>query len=274
MNDNARCPAVKKYCPQCKRKNEKRLDVCENCGNELRCKKWCVTGYSRCDSHGAPNPQRNFYGRGTMTTGSKSSFQITRLAAKYNQMQSDGRLLSNRQAIDVVDTRIVQLLERVDADDAPDRMQKLLELWKLYTASLDSGRTAESALNRNNLEKEFEKAYHDYKAWEQIFLALDTRRKMVESEVKVLQAINAIITAEDAYEMSAKLLAAVMRVINDDPKKMKQVQYEFSKIIGEVSDKSSERDAEHDERDGGEGGGESGYSDMDKEEFLHPRDEE
>ena len=43
-------------------------------------------------------------------------------------------------------------------------------------------------------------------------------------------------TAEDGYELAAKIMAAVIRVIGDDPKKIKQVQYEFTRIIGEPSD--------------------------------------
>ena len=69
------------------------------------------------------------------------------------------------------------------------------------------------------LDAEFEKAYHDYAAWKQMFEALALDSKMVESEVKIVKEIKAIITAEDAYELSAKLLAAVMRVV-DDPKKI------------------------------------------------------
>jgi hypothetical protein len=186
-----------------------------------------------------------------MTTGASSSFPITRLAAKYNQMQKDGRVLSNRQAIDVVDTRIIQLLERIDVDDAPDRMEKLLSLWAEFTEAHDSGRSVEENQTRDRLAKEFEKAYHDYEGWRQMFEALDLRRKMVESEVKVLMQIKAIITAEDAYELSAKMLAAVMNVLDDDPKKMKQVQYEFARIIGESSDLVTAR---YDEDAGGRGG--------------------
>lgn len=198
-----------------------------------------------------------------MTTGMASQFPLTRLAAKYNQMMRDGRVLSNRQAIDVVDTRITQLLERVDLDDAPDRMKRLVELWNEYTDNLDNGRTAELAMMRKKIADEFDKAYHDYMAWEQIFTALNLRRQQVESEVKVLTAIKAIITAEDAYELSAKLLAAVMRVVNDDPKRMKQVQYEFGRIIGEIGDGVAKRYAEDDGGSGGEGGGAEGPGDMD-----------
>ena len=193
-------------------------------------------------------------------TGAGSQFPLTRLAAKYNAMQKDGRVLSNRQSLEIVRTRVEQLLERIDQNQAPDRLERLGALWKEYIGL--KGKTVEQYAVEAKLEDEFEKAYHDYAAWKQMFEALDLDRKMVESEVKILKEIKAIITAEDAYELSAKLLAAVMRVV-DDPKKLKQVQYEFTKIIGESGDNVAEGLGESDWISGGEEGDESGSSQMD-----------
>ncbi len=262
--ENIKCGTPKSSCKQCQRRNAERVEKCPDCGTDLRCQKYCVPGYARCEDHGGPSPKRGYYGRGTLVTGAASQFPLTRLAAKYNQMMKDGRVLSNRQTIDVVDTRITQLLERVDVQDAPDRMKRLVELWGEYAAHLDSGHSVEASLARKSIEAEFEQAYHDYMAWEQIFTALDVRRKMVESEVKVLTAIKAIITAEDAYDLVAKLLAANMRVIGDDPKQMKRIQYEFAKLIGEVGDGVAKRLVEDDGGSGDEGGGAEGFGDVDQ----------
>lgn len=177
-----------------------------------------------------------------MTTGSGSSFKITRLAAKYNSMMRNGQVLSNRAAIDVIDTRIRQLLDRIDFDEAPDRTAKLYSLWKEY----ENADGVDAAVLKKKIADEFEKVYHDYAAWEQIFTALDLRGKSVEREVKVLTQIKAIMTAEDGYELAAKMMAAVMRVIGDNPQKMKQVQYEFAKLIGESSDIVAEGNIEDD----------------------------
>lgn len=175
-----------------------------------------------------------------MTTGSNSSFQITRLAARYNQMQKDGVVLSNRAAVDMIDTRIRQLLERVDVKEAPDRVAALYEKWKeLNSYSIPSPEYYKAKMEMDEL---FDRIYHDYAAWNQIFTALDLRGKMTEREIKALKEIKAIMTAEDGYELAAKLMAVVIQVIGDDPKKIKQVQYGFAKLIGESSDRVGETD--------------------------------
>lgn len=245
-----KCRGIVSKCRKCEWENPDHLSVCAECNEDLRCGKNAVASYTRCESHGGPVPRRNFYGRGTMTTGSGSSFPIMRLAAKYNEMRKNGQLLSNRHTVDIIDDRITQLAERIDLNDAPDRMKKLGELWEEYKAKLAQNNQTEAMLMRNEIDDEFEKAYHDYMAWNQMFSAFDLRRKMVESEVKVLKEIRGIISVEDAYELSAKMLAAMVRVVGDEPKKLKQVQYEFAKIIGESSDNVTEGYVDEDRGDG------------------------
>lgn len=259
----AKCRALKKHCG-CGWSvgSGKRQEVCPECGADMRCGHAPVAGYAYCSYHGAPAPDRNFYGGGKMTTGSGSQFPLTRLAASYNRMMKDGRVLSNRQSLEVVRKRIEQLAERIDLNDAPDRMAKISELWRKYVDCVDGGQSTEAHRLRGDLDDEFEKAYHDYAAWKQMFEALDLDRKMVESEVKVLTQIKAILTMEDAYELSAKLLAAVMRVV-DDPKKLKQVQYEFTRIIGESGDRVAPGYGEEDGGGGGEEVIDSGSGEVD-----------
>lgn len=187
-----------------------------------------------------------------MTTGVKSSFPIARLASKYLQMQRDGELLSNRSSLAIVRERIRQLADRIDLNEAPDRLAKLRKLWVEYTGHVDSQNHVEAVLTRDKLDEEFERAYHDYASWQQMFEALDLDRRMVESEVKIIERIKAIMTAEDAYELVAKVLASVVRVV-DDPQKIMQVKYEFARLIGDVSDDTASRL----EQDAWRGGGET-----------------
>ena len=100
----------------------------------------------------------------------------------------------------------------------------------------NSGKELEAGIIKQQIDDEFEKAYHDYAAWEQMFSVLDLRRKMVESEVKIAKDIQAMMTAEDGYELVAQIFAAIIRIVNKfelGPKVLKAFQYEFTKIIGD-----------------------------------------
>lgn len=173
-------------------------------------------------------------------TGAGSNFPLVRLAAKYNEMTKNGRILSNRHSLDIVRTRIQDLLERIDQNQAPDRLYKLKKLWDRLKEQRTAGQNVEAVLTQQQIDAEFEAAYHDYAAWEQMFQALDLDRKMVESEVKIAKEINAILTAEEAYELTAKLLGAVIGAVSamqieegTKGKLLKRMQYEFSRIVGD-----------------------------------------
>lgn len=164
-----------------------------------------------------------------MVDGSSSRYQLFRLAAKWREMQKDGRLLSNRRAVELVEERIVQLLDRIDVNEAPERVSKLYRTWQKY-------RKEKNDLKKYDLAQElddiFEAAFHDYKAWEQTFEALDLRRKLIESEVKVIKDLKAMMTMEDAYEMIAQM-TAIFLSIEDDPKKIRRFQQEVVKLTGD-----------------------------------------
>ena len=161
-----------------------------------------------------------------------SDSRLMKVATKYEQMLSNGRILSNRAAMEVLDDRVKQLADRIDVNDAPDRMARLKNLWSEFKTAyaLDNGLEIIVAIKK--LDMEFERAYHDYKAWEQLMSLFDLRRKLVDTEVKTIKAIKAILTAEDAHNLVAKLLAVVIRV-ETDPVKLRIIHHEFSRIIGE-----------------------------------------
>lgn len=167
-----------------------------------------------------------------MTTGAGSSFPITRLAAKYNEMKKNGKLLSNRHSIEIIRHRVEQLIERIDMNDAPDRLNQLNKLWIKIREAEKNGREAEAIVLKNKMDDLFNQAREDWISWEQMFNALELDRKMVESEVKIAKDIQAIITVEEAYNMIAEINAIVISVVND-PLKLKQIQYELAKMIGE-----------------------------------------
>lgn len=238
-----KCEHLTNACRKCgvKFDSHEKDKTCPECGEDRACHNEQVPGYRWCSVHGGPSPERGFYGLGRpVSTGQGSSFQITRLASKYNQIKRDGRLLSNRASMEIVRHRIEQLAERIDLNDAPERMKNLGELWQDYKKLRDVGLLAEASVVSQKIDSEFEAAYHDYMAWKQMFEALDLDRKMVESEVKIMKDIQAIITAEDAYQLSAKLLGAVMNVVTD-PKQLKQIQWEFARLVGEQPEPRASR---------------------------------
>jgi len=157
---------------------------------------------------------------------------IKKIALRYSEMLESGQVLSNRHAISIMDERITQLLERIDVEEAPARVKNLYALWQdLKSAKRRKDQNAIVHLEKQ-IDAEFEKAYHDYAAWEQMFEIFDIRRKHVEGEVKMIKEMEAILTAEQAYALVAKLMNVCIRHVRD-VKVLRRINADFSRIIGE-----------------------------------------
>ena len=118
-----------------------------------------------------------------------SDSRLMKIAEKYTEMLSNGRILSNRAAMEVLDGRVRQLAERIDLNDAPDRMGRLNALWQEFRDAYKNDKGSDMVVAVKKLDNEFEKAYHDYKSWEQLMQLFDLRRKLVDSEVKTIKEI-------------------------------------------------------------------------------------
>jgi len=149
-------------------------------------------------------------------------------------------ILSNRKSIEIVRMRVDELLERIDANQAPDRLENLSRLWKKFKKARYQGSDLDVLSLEKELEAEFEAAYHDYAAWQQMMEVLDLDRKLVESEVKIAKDLHAILTAEDAYELVAEIFAVILR-IEEDPLKLKRYQFELTRLVGDGSVVEAER---------------------------------
>lgn len=159
------------------------------------------------------------------------SMGLKDVAKKYQMILKNGTIMSNRYSVDLLDQRIQQLLERIDNDEAPERMAALYALFQDVKANQGKNEAAMYAA-LSAMDVVMEAAYHDYEAWKQIMEMLDVRRKLIDSEVKVVKDLKAILTAEQAYNMVAKMQAVIMDEVKD-PKALRRISYKFARLIGE-----------------------------------------
>ena len=236
-----RCIALRRNCKQCgSRYLEKRVEKCTTCGNDMHCKKDAIPGYKFCEKHGGPQPRYNWYGRGRApVNGKHSSSKLVKLASRYIELTSDPRYLSNRHSMGIVWHRVEELVKRIEENQSPERVAALYRLWKEFRDHEGHGRTVEAVKAKSQIDEEFEKVYHDYNSWTQLFEAVDLYRKMAESEVKIAKDLKAVVSTEDALDLVSQLLAIVIQVEND-PIKLKRIIYEFRKLVGDSADRVEE----------------------------------
>lgn len=183
-------------------------------------------------------------------TGAGSNSRLVRLASKHIELEQDGRWLSNRHSMAIVWERVSQLVERIEENQDPQRLAKLYKLWQDFRDMDQQGNRVEAIKLKGQIDLEFERVYHDYNSWSQLFEAIELYRKMTESEVKIAKDLKAMMTAEDGIELVSQLLAVVIQVVNE-PVQLKRIIYEFRKIVGDTADRVEE--VAHSRAGGGSG---------------------
>jgi hypothetical protein len=192
---------------------------------------WAVKGSPYCYSHSTRGVKK------IRTIHKESSLKIVQTAAKYKEIQADPQLSTLGPIQTLLVGRLMQLMERLEENDSPERMKRITDAWNNLKRSAPGlfrfVRDDKDAVRAyNEIENEINAAFHDYEAWRQVINLSDQLRKLGESRMKILKDMKALMSADEVFEMAGMLLAAVANII-DDPTKLEAIATEFASILGE-----------------------------------------
>lgn len=150
----------------------------------------------------------------------------SRLAASFQASNSDPDLLNLRREVSLTDSRIDDLLGRVDSGESG-------ELWRSVRATFTEAEKQRSRWDRNIGSVEGEKAkqsffeafemigvltaegIQDYQAWDEVNKMIDQRLRLAETETKRLEKMGRMVTADRAMTMVAALVGLVKTHVSD-----------------------------------------------------------
>lgn len=200
--------------------------------NGEQCRRRAVTGYTVCQVHGAGSPLK---GRPGMVPkvykqgGRYSKFLPTRLAARFAESENDPDLLVLRKEIALVDTRISDVLSRVDIGEAGTIWLDTKKAFDDLTESLqqkNARKTQDAIVTLSDLIK---RGNTDYAAWNEVIGLVEQRRKLVESEQKRIVAGQHMLRMEEVQRLMGALTAAVREYVND-PVILGKINHEFIRL--------------------------------------------
>lgn len=185
-----------------------------------RCQKYPMRGRTRCALHGGKSKRGrehpNYQGKGY------SKDLPTRLADKYEESQSDPELVGYRNSILLFDTRMRELIGKID-DGAPyERWRTVKEAFRQYTLALLEGEEADTRDALSRLDHAINVGMQDYHAWREIRDVDSHLRRLKESELKAMIAKGQMISAERLTMFMVNMITGVETII-DDPNQRKQL---------------------------------------------------
>lgn len=179
----------------------------------LQCKRAAVVGGTKCHMHGGAS--LGGMASPTFKTGRHSKFLPERLAARYAEAQADPRLLELRDEVALIDIRLGELVERIDAAESAQRWQGLQAAYADLTLATTRSDTAAFKLAMAALGAAMQDGGQDYAIWGEIVALAEQRRKLVDSEAKRLQTMHQMITTERAMVLLAAVTDAIRKHVQD-----------------------------------------------------------
>jgi len=184
-------------------------------------------GTHLCYMHGGATPKG--IAAPQTTHGRYSKYLPKRLLERYHAATQDEQLLVLRDEIAVVESRLGDLLARVDTGEAGAAWKAIRKAHDDLDDAINSVDSARMQAALRDMERVIGRGMADYAAWNEVYALLEQRRKLVESERKREIEAQQHITTEEALLLVQALLDSVRRNVTDQAART-AIQSEFIQL--------------------------------------------
>lgn len=216
-----RCGARTRNCRQCGRrftKDERDLTHCPECGEDRGCRT-PVGQPKRCRRHGGASP--NGIAASRHRHGLYSKYLPGRLTDRYQRTLVDDRLVSLKDRIALLDTRLTEELENLDAGGSAVLFAQATHAFVAYEKFSELARKEEdgSATRAEYLAKAGEalldarnavrRGQRQHEVWRDIRAMLQELRQLVEAQWKREKDLQDSVKIEEMLLYTGALLEAI-----------------------------------------------------------------
>lgn len=178
-----------------------------------QCQRSAVNGKRVCTVHGGLTPggiaSPNF------KTGRYSKYLPDRLSSRYEQAVNDPQLLELNHEIALMDSRLSDLLARIDTGETGQLWSDVTKAWVELTEAIRRQDKVKQQKTAVQLDALIKKGNDDYQAWNEIQDTIEQRRRLVESERKRLVEAQQYVTAVQAMTLIGNVLAIIKDNVTD-----------------------------------------------------------
>jgi len=202
------------------------------CGAKTRAGGTCrqpALANGRCRYHGGKTPVgiESVHFR----HGRYSKYLPARLAARYSEAQQDPALLELRAEIALIDTRLTDVLDRLDKGESG-------ALWEIVSSEFDKFKKAQVVKDTDEaraalsaLDSLFTDGIGDYAAWKEVSELVEQRRKLVESERKHEVETQQTLSVEQALSLIGSIHETIRRHVADSAARQ-LIAADLARLVG------------------------------------------
>lgn len=178
----------------------------------------------RCRIHGGKTPSG--IASPNYQTGQYSKHLPTRLAATYKETLEDKKLWELNEKAALVNTRIVELIGKLDTGEAGATWKLMREVYKDLMTAVNGGKSSDVIKGLAIMGNLIEAGNRDYLAWAEITEQIETYRKLSESERKHQDQMERMISADQVMVMISAITDVIRQNVSD-----RQALYSISQGI-------------------------------------------
>ncbi len=177
------------------------------------CKARAVNGSTKCYHHGGKTPAG--IASPNYKTGRYSKSLPTRLAERYEEAENDAKLLELRSEVSLIDSRISDLLGRVDTGESGEIWKQLRSAYNELVEANRKGDLIGATDAMFSIGSLIGEGAQDYATWNEVLSVVEQRRRMVESERKRIVEMQQTLTIEQAMLMIGALTGIIRTHVTD-----------------------------------------------------------
>lgn len=184
-----------------------------------RCQAWSSRKGRQCMGLAMPSGKCRVHGGSSLkgiaspklVTGKYSKYLPNRLLDTYTEALEDTDLITLRNEIALLESRLVDLLSRIDSGESGNIWNALQDKTNKMLSAIRSSDADKQRIILSDITNLILRGNSDYTIWKEIQDILDQIRKLKESERRRLIDAQQMITAEQAL-LHSKALGAAVRV--------------------------------------------------------------
>lgn len=214
--DVFRCGARTRRCRACGHRYsqaEHSLWECPECGEARACKRAVTREGGRCRLHGGAS--LSGMAAPSFRDGRYSKYLPAQLKERYADARADETLLSLRDEVALLDTRLMDIVSKLDTGEGLDLWVELKAIYQAILSANEADDPEGTVQSLARMGKILEQGAAQERVWAKIVPLLDQRRKLVESERKRLVELQQVITVEKAMVLVSALVNAVSRRVQN-----------------------------------------------------------
>lgn len=179
-----------------------------------QCKRLASVGRTVCAMHGGKIPIGPALPQ--YQNGRYSKYLPERMLNRYHEAEADSELLALRAEVALIDSRLLDVLQRVDTGESSRVWGQLRDaVTNLETAQLIEDQVG-IRFAISSIKKLVNAGAADWAAWSDVRSLIQERKGLVESERKRLVEAQQVIAVDQAMALLALLVDAVREAVEDD----------------------------------------------------------